>query len=320
MQPAVSVIMPTYNRANLLKNSIHSVLSQTFKDFEVIIINNYSNDNTLEVINAFNDNRIKIINYKNNGIIAKSRNQGLLHSSGKYIAFLDDDDLWFPEKLELQIKYLTSNPEIDIAYSNAMIIDEHGIRKGILNNPTRAKSGKIFLELVNDSFVPMLTVLMRKKVFETIGLLNEDLSLRAAEDYEYWLRASLKFNFGYIDKPLALYRVHSGCATMAINRPFLWQRVLQRLFVNSDVPKKYFNNIIYKIERLDANVADYYWSISDKINAKAYAKRYFLSNLKRLKLFNFIIGVLFYVSINFSYKSFKGIIRIAARIRKPLNL
>jgi len=320
MQPLVSVIIPTYNRANFLKDSIQSVLSQTFKDFEIIIINNYSNDNTLELVNSFNDNRIKIINYKNNGIIAKSRNQGLIHSSGRYIAFLDDDDLWCPRKLELQIKYLESNPEIDIAYSNAMIIDEHGKRKGVLNNPKRAKSGKVFLELVNDSFVPMLTVLMKKKVFETIGSLNEDLSMRAAEDYEYWLRASLKFNFGYIDKPLALYRVHSGCASMAINRPLLWQKVLHSFFVNSEVPKKHFNNIIYKIERLDANVADYYWSISDKINAKAYAKRYFLSNLKRLKLFNFFIGVLFYVSINFSYNSFKGIIRIVARICKPLNL
>lgn len=320
MQPLVSVIIPTYNRANYLKDSIQSVLSQTFKDFEIIIINNYSNDNTFEMVNSFNDNRIKIINYKNNGIIAKSRNWGLMHSSGRYIAFLDDDDLWCSQRLELQIKYLESNPEIDIAYSNAIIIDEHGKRKGILNNPTRAKSGRIFLELVNDSFVPMLTVLMKKKVFETIGLFNEDLSMRAAEDYEYWLRASLKFNFGYIDKPLALYRVHSGCASMAINRPLLWQNVLQNLFVNSEVPKKYFNNIIYKIERLDANVADYYWSISDKINAKAYAKRYFLSNLKRLKLFNFFVGVLFYVSINFSYNSFKGIIRIMARIRKPLNI
>lgn len=319
MQPLVSVIIPTYNRANFLKDSIQSVLSQTFKDFEIIIINNYSNDNTLEVINGFNDNRIKIINYKNNGIIAKSRNQGLMHSYGRYIAFLDDDDLWCPRKLELQIKYLESNPEIDIVYSNAMFIDEHGIRNGIYNNPTRAKSGRIFLELVNDSFVPNLTVLMKRKVFETIGYLNEDLSMRYAEDYEYWLRASLKFIFGYINKPLALYRVHSGGASMAINRPLLSQKALQCFFVNSEVPKKYFKYIIYKIERLDANVADYYWSISDKINAKAYAKRYFLSNLKRLKLFNFFVGVLFYFSINFSYNSFKGIIKIVARIRKPLN-
>jgi glycosyltransferase involved in cell wall biosynthesis len=319
MQPVVSVIIPTYNRANLLKYSIQSVLSQTFKHFEIIIINNYSNDNTLEVINSYNDNRIKIINYKNNGIIAKSRNQGLIQSSGRYIGFLDDDDLWCPDKLENQIKYMESNPEIDITYSNAVVIDEHGIKKGLLMDPERAKSGKVFLELIKDPFVPVLTVLMRRKVFETNGLLNEDLTMRAAEDFEYWLRASLKFNFGYIDKPMALYRIHSQSASMAINRPLLRQKVLQSFINNPDVPEKYFENIIYNIDRLNADVAVYYWSNSDKQSAKTYAKRYFLSNFKRIKLLHIIIGLLLYIAVNFSYNLFEEILIYVVRIRKHLN-
>lgn len=319
MQPSVSVIIPTYNRASLLKESVQSVLSQTFKDFEIIIINNYSNDNTLEVVNSFNDNRIKIINYKNNGIIAKSRNQGLMHSSGKYISFLDDDDLWRSDKLEIQIKYLELNPEIDIVYSNAAIIDEHNNRKGLLINPKQAKSGRVFLELLKDPFVAVLTVLMRRRIFEINGLLNEDVSMRAAEDYEYWLRASLKFNFGYIDMPLALYRVHFQGASMTINRPVLRQKVLRSFINRSDVPKKYITSIIYIIDKLNADVAVYYWSISDKINAKIYAKKYLFSNLKRIKLFNSIIGTLLYLSISFSYNNFREILTYIVRIRKNLN-
>jgi glycosyltransferase involved in cell wall biosynthesis len=117
MQPAVSVIIPTYNRANYLKKSIQSVVSQTIKDIEIIVINNYSTDNTLEVINSFYDQRIQIINFKNDGVIARSRNKGLVQSTGKYIAFLDDDDIWCPDKLELQIKYLEYHPEFCTVYS-----------------------------------------------------------------------------------------------------------------------------------------------------------------------------------------------------------
>ncbi len=320
MSPAVSVITPTYNRANFLKKSIQSVLRQTFGDFEIIVINNYSDDNTLEVVNSFNDDRIKIINFKNEGIIAKSRNQGIMNSSGRYIAFLDDDDLWCPDKLELQVKYLESNPDFGLVYSNALIIDEHDNRKGLLINPKQAKTGSVFLNLLTDTFIPALTVLMRRGIVETNGLFNEEPCMRAAEDYEYWLRASLKFDFGYIDKPLALYRVHSGGASKAINRPLLRQKVLQSFFNNSDVPEKYYNKLIYNIERLNADISVYYWSVSDKINARKCARRYISSSLEKIQLFNVFIGFLLYIVIYFRYDFFKGIIKHAARIRKTMDL
>ncbi|MBU4140009.1 MAG: glycosyltransferase, partial [Euryarchaeota archaeon] len=164
MQPTVSVIIPTFNRANYLKNSVQSVLSQTIKDLEIIVINNYSTDNTLEVISAFNDERIKIINFKNGGVIARSRNQGMLQSSGKYISFLDDDDLWSPDKLEIQIKYMEAHPIYGLVYSNAIIIDDDGNRKGLLIDQKKAKQGRIFLELLGGNFIPILTVLMKREL------------------------------------------------------------------------------------------------------------------------------------------------------------
>ena len=320
MQPAVSIIMPTYNRADYLKKSIQSVLDQTFIDFEIIVMNNYSTDNTLEAINSFNDSRIKVINFKNDGIIAKSRNQGIMQSVGKYVAFLDDDDLWCPDKLEFQVKYLDKHPEFDLVYSNALIIDEHGNRKDLLIDSKQAKTGRVFLDLLYENFVPILTVLMKREIFATNGYLNEDPNIRAAEDYEYWLRASLKFDFGYIDQPLALYRVHSECVSGAINRPLLWQKVLHSFIYNPEVPEKYYDEIMRNIERINADVSVYYWSILDKKNARVYAKKYILFNLNKLRLFSSFVGVLLYVLIYFRYDNLTSLVKYASKIRKPLGI
>ena len=320
MQPAVSVIMPTYNRADYLKKAVQSVLDQTFNEFEIIIINNYSIDNTVEVIKAFNDGRIKVINFKNEGIIAKARNQGIMQSVGKYIAFLDDDDLWCPDKLELQIKYMDEHPEFDLVYSNALIIDEHGSRNGLLKNPTDAKTGHVFIDLLYDNFIPILTVLIKREIIETNGVFNEDPSMRAAEDYEYWLCASLKFNFGYIDKVLALYRIHSEGVSVSINRPLLTQKTLQSFMFKKNVPEEYYKNIAYNIERLNSDISVYCWSTSDKINARIFAIKYINFNFKKLNILNTIAGFLLYIVINFDYGVFEGLVKYISHIRKYTNL
>ena len=320
MQPAVSVIMPTYNRADYLKKAVQSVLNQTINNFEIIVINNYSTDDTLDVIKAFNDGRIKVINFKNEGIIAKARNQGIMQSIGKYITFLDDDDLWCPDKLELQIKYLDEHPEFDLVYSNALIIDEHGNKNGLLMNSKQAKTGRVFLNLLYENFVPILTVLMKREIFESIGPLTEDTSMIGREDYECWLRASLKYNFGYIDKPLALYRIHSEGVSMGINRPLLTQKTLRSFIINSKAPEKYHKAILCNIERLNSDVSVHYWRISDKINARMFAKKYMIFNLKKINLCNTVAGFLLYVMVNFNYEIFEVIVKHISRMRKPLNL
>ncbi len=317
MQPVVSVIIPTYNRANYLKDSIRSVISQTVKDIEIIVINNYSTDNTLEIVRSFNDNRIKTINFKNSGVIARSRNQGIIQSSGKYIAFLDDDDQWCEDKLELQIKYLESHPEFSVVYSNAIIIDEKGNRKGLLINHGQAKEGRIFQDLLGANFVTILTVLMRRQIPDSIGLFNEEPSMIAVEDYEYWTRAALKYGFGYIDKPLAMYRVHSASLSKAKSTALLRQKVLRNLLINRDVPENYHDKIIHNIGRLDFSASVYHWSLSDRMNAKICARRYIFFSLKYLRLLNFALGVLLYIMIHFKYEFFKGAINaFESRIAK----
>lgn len=308
MQPSVSVIIPTYNRVNYLKKSIHSVISQTIKDIEIIVINNYSIDNTLEVINSFKDQRIKIINFKNGGVIAKSRNQGMVHSTGKYIAFLDDDDIWRQDKLELQIRYLEAHPEFGVVYSNAIIIDEKDNRKGFLIDQGRAKEGQVFQNLLGGNFITILTVLMRRELLEYIGLFDEDPSLIAIEDYEYWMRIALKSEFGYIDKPLALYRIHGTSMSKRNSVALLRQKVLRMFLKNRDASLKYHDKILRNIERLDFSASVYHWSISDSKNAKICAKRYIFSNLKILRLLNCIMGLLLYAITHLNYRIFRNAI------------
>lgn len=320
MQPAVSVIMPTYNRVDYLKKSVQSVLDQTFNDFEIIIINNYSIDNTLNVISDFADERIKVINFKNDGIIAKSRNQGIMKSVGKYIAFLDDDDLWCKDKLEIQIKYLESHPEFDLAYSNAVIIDEHGNRKDLLINPREIKTGRTFFNILYNNSIATLTVLMKREIIETIGLLNEDPLVRAAEDYDYWLRASLNYEFGYIDKPLALYRIHSECVSMGVNRPLLRQKTLINFYLNKELSQNNHREIIKSIERLNVDIAVHYWGVSDRKNARIYALKYIHFNLKNIHIIKVFAGFTLYLIINFKYIHFVWLVDYASGIRKRLNL
>jgi glycosyltransferase involved in cell wall biosynthesis len=320
MQPDVSVIIPTYNRANYLKKSIQSVLDQTFSNFEIIVVNNFSTDDTLEVISSLNDSRIKVINFHNGGIIAKARNQGIIKSVGKYISFLDDDDLWCSNKLEIQVKFLYDNPDIQIIYSNAFIVDEFDNKKDLLLNKEQPKSGHVFPDLLYENFVPILTVLMKREVYEEIGLFIEDIDVKGSEDYEYWLRTALSFNFGYIDSELALYRVHSGSVSNSINRPLIWQKVLNLFLINSDVPVEYKDKIVENIERINADVSVYYWSISDKKKAKDYARRYIDFSYKMHNYLNVFIGVVLFALVHFQYFRLISLVKFASRVRRPLNL
>ncbi|MBA7530747.1 UDP-Glc:alpha-D-GlcNAc-diphosphoundecaprenol beta-1,3-glucosyltransferase WfgD [subsurface metagenome] len=101
-QPLISVVMPTYNHGRFIGDAINSVLNQTYRNLELIIIDNFSEDNTEKIVTSYKDDRIKYLKFKNNGVIASSRNYGIKHSRGEYIAFLDSDDVWLPEKLEKQ--------------------------------------------------------------------------------------------------------------------------------------------------------------------------------------------------------------------------
>ncbi len=123
-----SVVIPTYNQANLLKKAISSVMKQSFENFELIIIDNYSNDESGKVVESFDTNKIIYKKIHNNGIIAKSRNEGIKLSSGKWVAFLDSDDSWYPKRLEIISNFLKKNKVYEVICTDELILDK------IINN------------------------------------------------------------------------------------------------------------------------------------------------------------------------------------------
>jgi glycosyltransferase involved in cell wall biosynthesis len=185
--PKVSVIIPTYNRGKLITRAIESVFKQTYRDFEIIIIDDGSKDETPNVLAPYL-NRIKYIYQENRGISA-ARNQGIRQASGDYIAFLDSDDEWVEDKLAIQVEILDNNKNIGIVHNKLIILNENGEKVGM---KPKKDSGKNFQELVAvGGDLPTSSVITRKECFDKAGLFDEELP--TMEDFEMWLRIARSY-------------------------------------------------------------------------------------------------------------------------------
>lgn len=219
--PLVSVVMPTYNHAKFIGVSIESVMNQTYGNLELLIIDNYSNDNTRDIVSTYSnkDKRIKYILYNNNGLIANSRNLGIEVSEGEYIAFLDSDDLWLASKIEMQIP-LFVDPDVGLVYCNIDEID----KDGLLINVTRKSENRyreyVLPELLTGKLsIACSSVVIRKKClnkFKSPFMLNR----QGAEDCDLWLRMAENVKFSRVDKSLVYYRVHVDATSRDYNMMF----------------------------------------------------------------------------------------------------
>lgn len=207
--PKVSVIVTTYNRANIVVETIDSILNQTFRDFELIIVDNESTDDTEKVVKAYTDGRIRYFKNGNNGIIAVNRNYGINRARGDYIAFCDDDDLWMPDKLEKQVTELERDRRIGLICANGINFDDLG-NHGKRFRARLTDRDFSFESLLRNNFVSSFTAVVRKAVLDELGMLDESRELVSVEDYELWLRIAKKYKVKYIDLPLGKYRTHRG--------------------------------------------------------------------------------------------------------------
>ena len=205
MNPLVSIIIPTYNHSSFLKEAIESIINQSFQNWEALIIDNYSVDDTVKVINSFKDPRIFHELHRNRGVIASSRNKGISLSKGKYIAFLDSDDRWHPEKLNTCIYYLNQGYEL-VA---------HGLRwfgereKDYFCGPIEKTSYNSLLKYGN-CLTPSATVVVKEKLI-SVKCFSEDPDLVSSEDYHLWIKLSLKNIKVFVIKDiLGDYRIHSN--------------------------------------------------------------------------------------------------------------
>jgi hypothetical protein len=204
--PLVSVIIPTYNRADLLPRALDSVLEQTFDDFEVLVIDDASTDDTREVIQAYADSPVQYMRQPKNRGVSAARNRGLREAKGELIAFLDSDDEWLPKKLKLQVQRFREQPEhVGLVYTGATMIYDDGTEKE--KRPTR--QGEVYDDLLVKNFVyPTSGIMVRASAAEQVGLFDEQMP--ANEDWDYWLRCTRQFEIDYVDDLLVRYFAMKG--------------------------------------------------------------------------------------------------------------
>ena len=204
-KPIVSVIIPTFNRANLLIPAIQSVLNQTLEDFELIVVDDASTDDTQQKITGIDDPRVRYILQEKNLGECGTRNTGLGAVQGQYIAFLDSDDEWLPNKLEKQLNVFQSAPdEVGVVYSWLQVMNDQGkivrMRKPDINGDV--KDYLIYKNLIGTPS----TVMIKKECIESD--LQFDTNLRCCGDWDMWLQISESYQFEVVPEPLALYRDH----------------------------------------------------------------------------------------------------------------
>lgn len=248
--PKVSVIIPTYNCAHYLEQAIESAMNQTFRDLEIIVMDDGSTDNTAQVVRKY-ETQIRYFYQDNQGVSA-ARNHAIRASSGDLIALLDADDWWEPTKLEEQVPLLLEDPELCMAYSDLDVISDDGSRNAsFLSTRPLASSGYVFNQLIQSKFILPSTVLLRRSFLEQVGMFDE--SMRSVEDPDLWLRMCQRWEIALVRKPLTHRR--QGAANLSSDENLgteysikLWVKSLslpnltaaQRLAMVKELERSYF--------------------------------------------------------------------------------
>jgi glycosyltransferase involved in cell wall biosynthesis len=231
----VSVIIPTYNRATWVREAVVSVLAQTWRDFELIVVDDGSSDATSTALAAFGS-EVKVVRRKERQGVSSARNLGAAAAREEWLAFLDSDDLWLPEKLARQVEYLRGQPDLVICQT-----EEIWVRNGVRVNPPvshRKAGGDIFLQSLSRCVISPSAVMLHRRLFEELGGFDE--TLPAAEDYDLWLRVAWRYQVGLTPEPLVIKR---GGHADQLSRQWGLDRfriqALVKLLKEADLPPEY---------------------------------------------------------------------------------
>lgn len=206
--PLVSVVIPLFNCEAFVGEALRSVLNQTYKNFEIIVVNDGSTDASAAAVRPFRE-KIVYIDQKNGGS-ASARNAGIQKARGELVAFLDADDVWLPHRLEAHVPHFSSDPELGLVHSDRVLFDsktgEEFPEDDFMH--LKARDGFILKELFEYNFICTQSVMMRRSCFETVG--SFDPAFRAAQDYDLWLRVCEKYKARYVPEVVTRYRIHGG--------------------------------------------------------------------------------------------------------------
>jgi glycosyltransferase involved in cell wall biosynthesis len=228
-KPLVSVVIAAYNMANYLPMAIESVLTQTYENVEILVVDDGSTDATEACMQGFLQHpKVKYIRQANQGQ-AVAKNRGVREAAGEFVAFLDADDTWVSDKLELQMRVFSGVDKVGVVYSKFYFVDPEG--KIIRESVEELRRGKISGPLLVSNFIGFGTTVVRKSCFDRLGYFNEEIGMGI--DYDLWLRYSAEYEFDFIDKPLLNYRVWDGQMSKNYRKRYLNGMKIMREFLAS---------------------------------------------------------------------------------------
>ena len=268
--PIVSVIIPTYNRAHLVGRAIKSVLNQTYQDFELIIVDDGSTDNTDKIIKEFqeHDKRIKYIRHEKNKGGSAARNSGIKISRGEYIAFLDSDDEWLPRKMEKQeIKFQNALDNVGVIYSGFSCISESSGK--IIAKITPTLRGNVYTNLLEGCILGSPTPLIKKICFRKAGFFDE--TLPSCQDWDMWIRLSKYYTFDFVPDILAKHHIHGSQISVNLNAKIVArEKLVEKYWVDLSRKSKILSILLKRLGILCCLNGD-----------SREGRRYFLSSIKR---------------------------------------
>lgn len=276
--PAISVIIPVYNKGEFFRKTLASVLAQSFADYEIVIVDDGSTDGAGEITRAFNDPRIRYYYQKNSGLPAVARNNGIKYSRGRYIAFLDADDIWHPDKLSRCYDILNNDPEIDLVCHNEAIVSS----SGNLIRTTSRGSGRIQnmfrrLLLCGNCLSPS-AVIVKKEALLDKGMFREYTNFFSVEDYDLWLRMAKRSVFYFLPEALGEYILHDDNISSQIERHFNNQIVMLRKNFEEYSEKQVLDRLVInaRLARMHLSVARSLLCVKDFRQAMSYGGKAFL--------------------------------------------
>lgn len=298
-KPKVSVIMNCFNGSKYLREAIDSVYAQTFEDWEIIFWDNASTDNSAEIAKSY-DNRVRYFkSEKNYPIVGKVRNLAYKQVRGKYIALLDVDDVWLPNKLEKQVCLFEENKNLGLVFSDVIVFNDNGEEYKLFKF-VKPERGYVFGNLFKNNFITTVCMIYRRSALESLGYVFDD-EFTFIQDYDLSLRIAHKYEIDYVAEPLAKVRKHGENLGEKIlsHLPQENLRLLEKMFINiPEVEEKFNEEIKYFKKQTDLFFAFSEWKKGNKILSAKYLKPYL--NDKKF----FVIFVLIFF---FSYSRYENL-------------
>jgi glycosyltransferase involved in cell wall biosynthesis len=225
--------MGTYNREGYVREALDSVFAQTYPNLEIIVVDNASTDRTVEVVRSYGE-RVRVITRDvNSGTCSVTRNEASRAAAGDYVAFLDSDDAWYPEKIARQVQFMQDHPDIPLSHTYCHLMDEASRVYGIRHENAIPPTGRVMPQLLGRCFITISSVMITRELYRTMGPFREELPFgQLGEDYDFFLRVAAGHPIGFLPEPLVKYRKSQSSITHGNWRatpkpiPFLWE-VLQ---------------------------------------------------------------------------------------------